>query len=218
MRPGDMRVFIGVDPRQPVAAAVMNHSIQKNASMPVAVTELHLNQLPMTRRGLTEFTYSRFLCPFLCGYEGVSVFVDADMLVTGDIWELHKYANAPVNVAKHAERFEWPAVMVFNNKECETLTPHYIDDEENKLFDFAWTPDIGNIPDEWHYVVGYDAPRDDAKLWHFTQGIPEHPECREHHGAELWKSYKQSMNDSVSWLELLGRSVHAERVLQELMK
>lgn len=218
MRPADVRVFIGVDPRQPVAAAVANYSIQKNASRPVSVTELRLDQLPITRRGLTEFTYSRFLAPYLSGYESISIFVDADVLVTGDIYELAKYAESPVNVIKHAERFEWPAVMVFNNKECEILTPHYIDDEENKLFDFAWTPDIGDIPDKWHYVVGYDAPRHDAQLWHFTKGIPEHPECRNCHGAEVWKAYKEEMLGTVSWLELLGQSVHAESVLQELMK
>lgn len=213
-----MRVFIGVDPRQPVAAAVLNYSIQKNASKPVAVTNLHLKQLPITRRGLTEFTYSRFLAPYLSDYQGTSVFVDADMLVTGDIWELAEYANAPVSVAKHAERFEWPAVMVFRNEDCKTLTPEYVQNEENKLFDFAWTPDIGKLPDKWHYVVGYDAPRGDAELWHFTKGIPEHPECRNCHGAEVWKAYKEEMLGTVSWLELLGRSVHANSVLEELMK
>lgn len=211
-----MRVFIGVDPRQPVAAAVMNYTIQKNASKPVAVTELHLNQLPITRRGLTEFTYSRFLCPHLCDYQGVSVFVDADMMVTGDIWELAEHADEAVNVAKHAERFEWPAVMVFNNEKCKNLTPSYVENPENKMFDFAWASGIGDIPAEWHYVVGYDAPRDDAKLWHFTQGIPEHPECRFADGADLWKKAKEEMNSTVSWLELLGKSVHAEKVLQGL--
>ena len=213
-----MRVFIGVDSRQPVAAAVLNYSIQRNASKPVAVTNLHLPQLPITRRGLTEFTYSRFLAPYLSNYEGVSVFMDADMLVEGDVWELEKLAKAPVNVAKHAERFEWPAIMVFRNDECKTLTPEYIENEENKLFDFAWTADIGSLPDKWHYVVGYDAPRHDAELWHFTKGIPEHPECRNCHGAEVWKAYKEEMLGTVSWLELLGRSVHANSVLEELMK
>jgi hypothetical protein len=31
---------------------------------------------------------------------------------------------------------------------------------------------IGDLPREWNHLVGYDAPRSDAKLVHYTQGMP----------------------------------------------
>lgn len=65
-----IRVFIGYDPRQPLAYNVMQHSIARHSSVPVAITPLILDQLPITRRGLTEFTYSRFLVPALCDFKG----------------------------------------------------------------------------------------------------------------------------------------------------
>ena len=77
-----LNVFIGYDPRQPVAYNVLQHSIVRHASEPVAITPLILKQLPIERRGLTEFTFSRFLVPYLCGFKGMAVFLDADMVVT----------------------------------------------------------------------------------------------------------------------------------------
>ena len=71
-------VFIGYDPRQPIAYNVAQYSVVKNASQPVSVTPLILSQLPITRRGLTEFTFSRFLVPWLTGFKGKSMFMDQD--------------------------------------------------------------------------------------------------------------------------------------------
>jgi lipopolysaccharide biosynthesis glycosyltransferase len=67
---------------------VLAHSIYKRASKPVSITPLVLSQLPIKRVGLTEFTYSRYLVPYLCGYEGLAIFMDADMLCLGDVHEL----------------------------------------------------------------------------------------------------------------------------------
>ena len=65
-----IRVFIGFDPRQPLAFNVCASSIVRAASKPVAITALTLKTLPIKRQGLTQFTYSRFLVPHLCNYEG----------------------------------------------------------------------------------------------------------------------------------------------------
>jgi len=42
----------------------------------------------------TEFSFSRFLVPYLCGYEGKAIFMDGDMLCRSDIAELWKFDNA----------------------------------------------------------------------------------------------------------------------------
>lgn len=217
-----MNVFIGMDPRQKIPAFVLAHSIQEKASKPVKITFLRLNQLPIRRRGLTEFTFTRFLVPYLCDYQGVGVFLDADMLVKGDICELeelaHRQCDSNVLVSHEVPNFEKPAVMVFNNELCKRLTPEYIDDESNSLFDFGWAAELGVLPAQWHYVVGYDnnIGPDEAKLVHYTCGTPCWPEVRNLELYDLWHEELEHMNYTCSWLELMGRSVHAERVAKSL--
>ena len=65
-----MRIFIGFVERQPLAYHVCRSSIERHAGARVQVEPLRLKWLPIRRRGLTDFTFSRYLCPYLCGYEG----------------------------------------------------------------------------------------------------------------------------------------------------
>ena len=207
------RVFIGYDPRQPVAYNVAQYSVARNASKPVSITPLILDQLPIKRRGVTEFTFSRFLVPYLMGYRGKGMFMDADMVVTGDVCELIDSCgcDAAVHVVQDQPRFEWPSMMVFCNARCRTLKPEYIDDEENTLFDFKWANAIGEIPKEWNHCVGYEEPRSDAKLYHYTCGLPCWPETQEFEPSYWMDEFKQA-NSTVSWKELMGNTVHARKV------
>lgn len=215
-----IRVFIGYDPRQPVAFQVAAHSVMTRASKPVAVTALKLSQLPITRRGLTDFTYSRFLVPWLCDYEGQAVFMDSDVLCLGDVCELiaHAYleqvknGHASVWVSKNALRFEWASVMVFDNERCQKLKPEYINDESSPLFPFEWTERVGEFPGNWNRLVGYDAFDPKAKLVHFTQGIPCWPETRDCDYSGAWWQEFKTTRASVSFEELMGNSVHAKPV------
>jgi hypothetical protein len=181
----------------------------------VSVVPLILPQLPITRRGLTDFTFTRYLPPFLSGYKGISVFMDADMLVLGNVHELRDYVTGEhdVYVVKGPERFEWPSLMVFDNERCSHLTPEWIDDEANQPAKLDWAESIGELPSEWNHCVGYDAPRTDAKLVHYTMGIPAFEETRDcEYSAEWWKEH-EAMNRNCSWLALMGKSVHAKKVL-----
>lgn len=112
MRP--LQVYIGFDPRESVAINVLTHSIQRRASVPVAVTWLALHQLREVHKRKrdplqsNDFSFIRFLAPWLAGIEGGQVsrpvlFMDCDMLCLCDIAELfdlfdHEYA---VQVVKH---------------------------------------------------------------------------------------------------------------------
>ena len=98
-----IRVFIGFDPRETVAFHVLSQSIHARASQPVSVTPLMLSQLHvlMTRERdplqSTDFSFSRFLTPYLCDYKGWAIFMDCDLLCRYDIknlWDLKsdKYA------------------------------------------------------------------------------------------------------------------------------
>src|SRR5512135_816786 len=112
-----IKVFIGFEPRQPLAYNVLQSSLHRNSASRVIVEPLMLHKLPISRRGLTEFTFSRFLVPWLCGYEGVAIFMDADIVVRGDIAELAAQADpqCAVQVMQEQQRFEWASVMLFNN-------------------------------------------------------------------------------------------------------
>ena len=213
---GSLRVFVGLDPRQPIAFFALQASIIRKATRPVSITPLILSQLPMKRRGLTEFTYSRFLVPYLCGYEGQALFLDADMIMLEDVARLfalydEQYA---VQVVKNSLKFEWPSMMLFNCDRCTDLTIDFI--ETQNPFAFTWG-EVGELPSEWNHLVGYDAQRTDAKLVHFTQGIPVFPEVEDCEYSEEWRLEHRAMNSTVSWKEIMGNSVHAEPVIRRLI-
>lgn len=219
-------VYIGHDHRQPLAYNVMRYSVESRASKPISVNGLFLNQLPITREGATEFTFSRFLVPYLMSYEpgSMGIFADEDMVVSGDIWELFAFCSKlqgdwDVAVVKEdLQRYEWPSLMVFNNANCTTLTPDFVDSELNKLFDFAWTSEerIAELPPEWNHCVGYQKPKK-AKLYHWTQGIPFWPECRGLEEDEHWYDAFDEMKHSVDWIELHAGTKHFSQVMSRML-
>lgn len=215
-----LRVFIGYDPRQPIAFQVLAHSIWSRASLPVSITRLQLDQLPIKRVGLTEFTFSRYLVPYLCGYEGEAVFMDADMLCLTDIadlyWMCHNRLDS-VSVVKNPKlRFEWPSLMFFNNAHCKALTTDVIENGQPQTL--TWATSVGEIPSEWNHLIGYDEPRADAKIVHFTQGIPCFEETAGSEYEKQWVDTLESCNGTVTWKDIMGKSVHAKPVLERLSK
>lgn len=222
------RVFVGYDERQPVAYNVLQHSLHRYARGRVHVEPLMLDKLPITRKGLTQFTYSRFLVPWLCDYAGAAIFMDADVVVNGDIAELLAQADgqSAVQVMKEQHKFEWASVMLFNNANCKILTPEYIDDPANKLLELEWAdqcgrpalgPSVGEFSPEWNHCVQRMPPAE-AKLYHFTEGVPIWDEVRGSPLDEYWLDEYADMNMTVPWVELMGKSVHARPVLHRFLK
>lgn len=218
-----IRIFIGYDKRQKVAYNTLAQSIIDRASVPVSITPLVLETLPITRRGLTEFTFSRFLVPWLCDYKGHAIFMDADMLCLGDVAELWKDSletfralgdDCPVLCRKFTgrEQFERASLMVFQNKECRTLTPDYVEDTRNNPLDMRWAETIiGDIPPWFNRLVGYE-DCSDAKILHYTAGIPTYPETHQFGHVEEWMQEAASMNSFVPFEELMGQSVHIQNL------
>ena len=94
----------------------------------------------------------------------------------------------------------------------KALTPEYV--EQDNPFKWGWLDGqdsswIGELPAEWNHLVGYDEPRNDAKLIHYTMGIPPYPETAMCEYAEAWTQEHQTMNSAVPWAQLMGQSVHA---------
>lgn len=213
-----MRIFIGTDPRQPVAWVVLANSIARHSSIPVEITPLVLKQLPLKRRGLTEFTFSRFLVPYLCKFQGRALFLDADMVVTGDIAELASDGydlKSSVRVVQDQPRFEWPSAMLFNCFNCQMLTPEYVQDAKNSLFDLSWADHgVGAFPKAWNTLVGYGDISMDANLYHYSKGLPIWPETTGKNGTpqdDIWRKEAKIAVSSCSYADLMGGSVHAVR-------
>ena len=87
-----LRVFVGVDDSQLVAARVLEYTIRKHASCPVRFIPMIDVPSPQPKdpanRARTGFSFSRFHIPRLAGFRGRGVYMDADMQVFADVAEL----------------------------------------------------------------------------------------------------------------------------------
>ena len=101
-------IFIGYDPRETVAFSVCASSIIRRSSEPVSIIPLALDNLvhvykEVHKDGSNQFIYTRFLVPYLCGFNGHAIYLDGDMVLNADIselWEMRSYTHA-VQVVKH---------------------------------------------------------------------------------------------------------------------
>ena len=214
--------FIGYDPDEAIAYSVLAYSIQARASQPVSIAPLMLSQLRalFTRERdplqSTAFSFSRFLTPYLSGYEGWSVFMDCDMLMLDDIanlWKLRddrysvmvvKHNHVPRETVKFLGRTQskydkknWSSVMLFNNARCRALSPEYVNRASGlELHQFKWLGNdglIGALPERWNHLVGYNPPRPDAALVHYTIGGPYFDAFRECEYSREWFAERDAM-------------------------
>lgn len=230
-----IRFFIGYDTREAVAFGVLSHSIHARASRPVSITPVMLSQLGHVfrrdRNALqsTEFSFSRFLTPYLCDYEGWAIFTDCDMLMLDDVaklWELRDERYA-VQLVKHVhvpredtkflgavqtryEKKNWSSVMLMNCAKCTALTPEYVNKASGlELHQFKWLEGdhlIGGIPKRWNHLVGYDAPDPAAALAHFTIGGPYFAEYAGCEFAKEWFAEKEAMSHAAERAKVAAAS------------
>ena len=106
--------------------------------------------------------------------------------------------------------------MLFNNANYRVLTPDYIDDPANKLLELKWGT-VGTFDPEWNHCVNRRSPMQ-AKLYHYTEGIPLWDEVRGSPLDEAWDEEYQDMQQTVPWVALMGNSVHARPVLHRFLK
>jgi lipopolysaccharide biosynthesis glycosyltransferase len=196
-----LRIFIGYDPREAVAYHVCANSIIRHARSPVSITPLALNTLNCIydeahRDGSNDFIYSRFLVPYLCNFSGAAIFMDGDMLVRDDIYDLLQYLDGDQAVAvvkhdyktKHPIKYlgnknedyprkNWSSVIAWNCGHIahRKMIPDYVADMPGSyLHRFGWLDDdaIGELPKAWNWLVDEYEHNDDAKLLHYTIGTP----------------------------------------------
>lgn len=197
-----VKIYIGYDAVEPVAYHTLAHSILSRSSLPCSISPLKLSLFPELTRPReptqsSDFSFSRFLVPYLNNYEGWAIYMDCDMLCLDDIAKLWKLCNSDrvVQVVKHDHvpktdikylgnkqiayhRKNWSSMMLFNCEKCQILTPDIINTVEPFwLHQFKWTDDqfIGPLPVNWNFLVGYnsrDMIHENPQLVHFTEGGP----------------------------------------------
>jgi hypothetical protein len=217
MPPEPLRIFIGVDSKEPLAYHVLASSILRRASIPVSLiplTRASLGRVYTRPRGnteSTEFSLTRFLVPYLSAYRGLSVFMDCDMLMRVDVLDLWLELLAQPGkalwccphdyVPKFLTKFDgheqtkyprknWSSFMVFDNAQCQALTPAYVNSATGlQLHRFEWLPSdeaIGTLSLNWNWLVGEYPQNANAKNLHFTNGTPCFPAYRDCDHADLW--------------------------------
>lgn len=178
--------------------SLVRHASQPLRIMPLALNNLAQNYTERHGDGSTTFAYSRFLAPYLSGFMGYSLFIDGDMLVKDDIVKLFDAVSSDINsalwVVKHDytpkartkfrgasqiayPKKNWSSVMLFRNSSsfCKQLTPEYVEQSSGAhLHQFQWLPEgrVGELPREWNHLVGEYEHSDDAKILHYTNGVP----------------------------------------------
>jgi lipopolysaccharide biosynthesis glycosyltransferase len=200
-------IFIGFDPRERAATNVLIDSLYQHSRHPLAIAPIVSSQLAgvfqreRDPRQSTAFSFTRFLVPWLMGYQGWAIFMDCDMLCRGDISELwalrdDRYALLCVqhnHVPRETEKFlgevqsaypkkNWSSLMLLNCARCAALTPDYVNTASGlELHRFHWLEGdhlIGALPDRWNHLVDVQpAPLDSATdggptLLHWTLGGP----------------------------------------------
>lgn len=209
-----MKVYIGHDTSQALNTEVCIKSIRRfNTSIdiiPIVKSEME-KQYGFNRDsdGSTEFTYTRFLVPYLSGYEGMSLFCDSDFVWLCDPEELLGYVDtSAVYCVKHDKmpvrskikmqnkvnesypRKWWSSLMLFNceHQYCRRLNPDSINNlEGSALHRMYWASNsIGDIPVEYNYLVGYYDNDITPKALHFTDGTPMYEEYKKDPLAEKY--------------------------------
>jgi len=213
-----LKIFIGYDDRQILAFTALVQSIYETATRPVAVSPLILPTLPITRRGLTPFTFSRFLVPWLCNFEGQAIFMDADMLLVSDICELETEVGDEfaVSVVRSLELYEQTSFMVFNcgHPDNKILTPSFVQETDVQLHGLEWAKpqSIGSLDPKWNQLVGYQNIDTGSGNLHYTMGIPAFAETSTSDGVIEWRRMAQQATSATSWRDIMGTSVHAINV------
>ena len=217
-----LKVFIGWDSRETDAYNVCVKSLKEHASQELEIVPIVREALieigeyyrPQPEAGSVEFTYTRFLTPYLADNNGWALFIDCDFLFTKDVAELFAMADdeyalmcvkhdyVPRNAVKmdgqkqvSYPRKNWSSCILWNcgHPSNKALTKDIVSEESGAFlhrFQFLKDEEIGELPLEWNWLEGeYDKPETPPAVIHFTNGGPWFENWQDVDYAELWRSY-----------------------------
>lgn len=203
LKEAPIRVFVGTDKTQRLAARVLEYSIKTYASMSVDVQFMCDLPVPQPKdpanRPRTGFSFSRFLIPSLCQYRGKAIYLDADMLLFDDIAKLWDYPlnDADVLCAEQPTekgRVRQTSVLLLNCSQLQWNIEEIVRGLDDNKYDYAALmqnfcivpPERirSHIPYEWNSLEHYEANR--THLIHYTD-MPTQPwVCFDNRHGELF--------------------------------
>ncbi len=164
----------------------------------------------------TDFSFTRFLVPFLNRLSGWALYMDCDMYFRSDPIEIFNKYNDPkkaIYCVKHlykpSERIKmygakqikysrknWSSLVLYN---CSHPSHNNftVDDVNTKpgrwLHNFLWLKDkeIGSMHEEWNWLEGYSSGKINPKIVHFTRGGPWFNTLGFHLGAKEKKYFSE---------------------------
>jgi hypothetical protein len=209
-----MRLFIGYDPFESEAYEVCRRSFRKHhPDWQIARLDLDLLRVsgvfhrPYDVQGpgyydlveerpfSTAFAFSRFLVPFLCGFQGSAMFCDSDFLWRRDLtlWQGAPPFESAVAVVKHEyhppegekirgqsqtdyPRKNWSSMIVWNcgHLANRCLTPEFVTNKPGRyLHGFRWLDDddILGLPESFNWLEGHSTSENPVAV-HYTNGTP----------------------------------------------
>jgi len=221
-----LKIFIGYDVLESVAWHTLTHSILRHSSIPVAFIPLSSQNLKRIywrvrdEKQSNDFSYTRFLTPYLSDYDGYSLYMDCDMLITCDIASILKIVDSdemavyvvkhdykPKNEIKylgnrqyHYPKKNWSSMILWNcsHPANRLVDVNYVNNAEPKsLHRFEWLADdqIGQLGMEWNWLVGeYEKPKKIPKNIHWTVGGPYFSQYQDADYADEWRKEHLLMN------------------------
>ncbi len=220
-----LNIFIGYDPKESVSWHVLVQSIMETASLPVSITPINLRNLKslytrdIENRQSNEFSFSRFLVPYLQNYSGYGLFLDCDMLLRCDIAEIFDIAQSNPDKAVHVVKHDyqpkntvkylgtkqytypkknWSSVVLWNSghEANRSVNLDFVNNASGaELHRFTWLQEdqIGDLPLEWNWLVGEYETVDPSiiKNVHWTIGGPYFNEYRNVDFSDEWFAMRE---------------------------
>ena len=223
-----VKIFIGWDSREDIAYQVCKESLLRHTTTPLEIQPIKQTELrernvywrehdPLSS---TEFSFTRFLTPYLAGYKGWALFMDCDFLWRGDVAGVMDYADPkyavlcvkhkykPKETTKmdgHAQykypKKNWSSLMLLN---CEhpdvkqNLTLMGVNIGTGMyLHQFRWTleENVGELPIAYNYLEGWHTKDicPNPVAVHFTRGGPWFEDWSNVEYGEEWLAVAKEM-------------------------
>jgi hypothetical protein len=216
-----IRVFVGCDDSQRIAAKVLEYSIRKHCPVSLVFDMMDDVEVPLLRhpknQPQTDFSFKRFEIPKRVGFSGRAVYLDADMLVLANFLKLW---DIPCNGAKvlyaPSPNPRWPTQMSVLKLNCDELTwdlsailrglDENAYDYEGLMKELCIEPADQvrpAIPPEWNSLELYEPGK--TGLLHYTRMM-----------KQPWVSCKNANGNL--WVQYLKEAIAAEFVSFEEVK
>ena len=158
MRHKVYKVYIGWDSREDIAYQVASKSIISASSVKVQIEAIKQHELRHQKTynrkidalASTEFTFTRFLVPYLNRYKGWALFCDCDFLFVDDIEKLFSIADTKYAVMvvqhdykpKNKKKMDGKDQFPYPRKNWSSLVLWNCNHPKNKILD----PELINNP------------------------------------------------------------------------